>query len=241
MEEDLNHKSNSYFTIPLYFVLSLWLIKWVEYRFGFDFAYLGVKPQTVEGLKGIIFSPLIHGDTVHLFHNSIPLFLLSMAIFYFYKKIAWKVIIFSWLLGGILTWFIGRTSYHIGASGLIYSFAAFLFFSGVFRKHPRLMAISLIVTFLYGSMVWGVFPNKVEVSWEGHLSGALIGLFLAIVFRNIGPRKKKYKWEEEEEVELSEEEKYLEELSLEAGRREKEIEEETKNNPDKLNHRPKRF
>jgi len=241
LDQDLQHNNNSFFTIPLYFVLLLWVIKWIEYRFGFDFGYLGVRPQSLEGLKGILFSPLIHGDTVHLFNNSVPMFLLSMALFYFYKPIAWRVVFFSWFFSGLLTWIIGRTSYHIGASGIIYAFAAFLFFSGVFRKHPRLLAISLIVTFLYGSMVWGVFPNKVEVSWEGHLSGAITGFVLAVIFRNIGPRKKVYKWEEDEERELTEYEKYLEELAMEAGRREKELEEEAKNNKDRLDHRPKRY
>ena len=213
MTDDLEHKSNSYFTIPLYFVLFLWIIKWAEYKFGFNLGMYGIKPLTVSGLKGILFSPLIHADTVHLFNNSIPLFVLSMALFYFYKPIAWRVLIISWLLSGALTWLIGRGRYHIGASGLIYAIASFLFFSGVFRKHPRLLAISLIVTFLYGSMVWGIFPNEVRISWEGHLAGALVGLILAILFRKIGPRKKTYEWENEER-ELTEEEQYLEDLAL---------------------------
>ncbi|MEN8138885.1 MAG: rhomboid family intramembrane serine protease [Bacteroidota bacterium] len=270
MTNEIQHNNNSYFTIPLYFVLLLWLVKWAEYKFGLDLAVFGVKPQSFSGLRGVIFSPFLHGDTTHLFNNSIPVFLLSMALFYFYKPIAWRVLIFSWVISGMLTWFIGRgNSYHIGASGVIYALASFLFFSGVIRKHPKLMAISLIVTFLYGSMVWGIFPNKVEVSWEGHLSGALVGLLLAIVFRKIGPRKKSYHWEDEER-ELTEHEKYLEDLALKAGEEEDErqkikderqkikdegqkrkvypehsrrdkIEEEVKNIPDKLSHKPVKY
>ncbi|MCK5781878.1 MAG: rhomboid family intramembrane serine protease [Flavobacteriales bacterium] len=216
MTNEIQHNNNSYFTIPLYFVLLLWIIKWAEYKFGFDLGFLGVKPHDIYGLKGILFSPLIHGDTGHLFNNSIPLFVLSMALFYFYKPIAWRVLLLSWLFSGLATWLIGReNTYHIGASGIIYAMASFLFFSGVIRKHPKLMAISLIVTFLYGSMVWGIFPNEVRISWEGHLSGALVGLLLAVIFRKIGPRKKIYHWEEEKE--LSEDEKYLEDLALRAG------------------------
>ncbi len=240
MQDEIQHKSNSYFTIPLYFVLTLWLVKWAEYKFGFNLGIYGVKPLTISGLKGILFSPLIHGDTGHLFNNSIPLFALSMALFYFYKPIAWRVLIFSWISTGILTWLIGRNSYHIGASGLIYAFASFLFFSGLIRKHPRLMAISLIVTFLYGSMIWGIFPNEVRISWEGHLSGALVGLALAIVYRKIGPRKKTYKWEEEDERELTEDEKYIEDLALgrfEIEKKENEIEEFS----DKLSSKPIKY
>jgi membrane associated rhomboid family serine protease len=239
MTEDIQHKNNAYFTIPLYFVLILWVVKWAEYKFGFNFAYYGIKPLTVSGLKGILFSPLIHADTGHLFNNSIPVFLLTMALFYFYKPIAWRVLIISWLATGVMTWLIGRNSYHIGASGVIYAFASFLFFSGVFRKHPRLMAISLIVTFLYGSMIWGIFPNEVRISWEGHLSGGLVGLVLAIVFRKIGPHKKTYEWEEEEK-ELTEDEQYLEDLALgnfDIENNEKEV----KDLPDKLTSKPMKY
>jgi membrane associated rhomboid family serine protease len=238
MPNEIHHKNNSYFTISLYFVLILWIVKWAEYKFGFNLVHYGIKPLTIYGLKGIIFSPLIHGDTGHLFNNSIPIFLLTMALFYFYKPIAWRVFIISWISTGIITWLIGRNSYHIGASGIIYAFASFLFFSGVFRKHPRLMAISLIVTFLYGSMVWGIFPNEVKISWEGHLSGALIGLILAIIFRKIGPHKKTYEWEKEEERELTEEEQYLEDLAL--GKFDIE-EKEVKELPDNLSNKPLKY
>jgi len=237
MNNEIQHRNNSYFTIPLYFVLTLWIVKWAEYKFGLDLALLGVRPHDISGLKGILFSPLIHGDTGHLFNNSIPLFVLSMALFYFYKPIAWRVLILSWILSGFSTWLIGReNTYHIGASGIIYALASFLFFSGVIRKHPKLMAISLIVTFLYGSMVWGIFPNEVRISWEGHLSGAVIGMVLAFVFREIGPRKKVYKWEEPE-VELTEDEQYLEDLAL--GKIDIDAEEkEVKDLSDKLTSKP---
>ena len=238
MQDEIQHKNNSYFTIPLYFILTLWVVKWAEYKFGFNLGMYGVKPLTISGLKGILFSPLIHGDTVHLFNNSIPIFILTMALFYFYKPIAWRVVILSWLFSGMLTWLIGRNSYHIGASGIIYAFAVFLFFSGLIRKHPRLMAISLIVTFLYGSMIWGIFPNEVKISWEGHLSGGIIGLVLAIIFRKIGPRKKTYHWEEEKD--LTDDEQYLEDLALgkfEIEKKEKEV----KDLPDKLTSKPIKY
>ena len=239
MQEEIKHKSNSYFTIPLYFILLLWIIKWVEYKFGIDASSLGVKPQTLSGLKGIIFSPMIHADTVHLANNTVPLFILSMALFYFYKPIKWRVIIISWLVSGILTWLIGRgNSYHIGASGLIYALASFLFFSGFIRKYPRLIAISLIVTFLYGSMVWGIFPNEVRISWEGHLSGGIIGLLLAIVFRKIGPTRKIYQWEDMEDHELTEDDIILEEIALRAGEEDNIQKEQVEDLEDKLGSEP---
>jgi membrane associated rhomboid family serine protease len=105
------------------------------------------------------------------------------------------------LFSGIILWIIGRESWHIGASGLIYALAFFLFFSGLIRRHIPLIAISLIITFLYGSMVWHIFPWKVNdpISWEGHLSGGFTGLMLAVFFRNQGPQRPIHEWEDEEE------------------------------------------
>lgn len=131
-----------------------------------------------------------------------PLLVLGTALFYFYKDVAFRVIVFSILITGFWVWVIARPSYHIGASGIIYSLAGFLFTSGIIRKHPRLMAISMLVVFIYGGMVWGVFPVEERVSWESHLMGLACGVLLAYFFRAHGPQRKKYSWELEEENEL---------------------------------------
>ena len=183
---------------PIAFVLIIWLVFWFEVRFGYRFNDFGVYPRTLSGLKGVLFSPFVHGSMEHLYHNSIPLFVLSSALFYFYRSISWKVIGFGILLSGLLTWSIARPSYHIGASGLIYVLMSFIFFKGVFTKHFRLIALSLLVVFLYGSMIWYVFPIKEKVSWEGHLSGLIVGFVFALVFRKSIPKPKKYEWERED-------------------------------------------
>ncbi len=182
---------------PVFFVLAIWLVFWFEVRFGFNLSKYGVYPQTLKGLRGVIFSPFIHGDIQHIYHNTIPLFVLSMALFYFYKPIAWKVILFGILFSGFFTWSIGRPSYHIGASGLIYVLVSFTFFKGVFAKHYRLIALSLLVIFLYGSMLWYVAPVKEGISWEGHLSGLVTGLLFTFFFRKEIAKPKKYAWEQE--------------------------------------------
>jgi membrane associated rhomboid family serine protease len=182
---------------PIILTLFIWLVFWFEVRFGFNFTKFGIYPHEINGLKGIIFSPFIHGDIYHIYHNTIPLFILSMALFYFYKPIAWKIIIFGILFSGFLTWCIGRPSYHIGASGLIYVLFSFIFFKGIFAKYYRLIALSLLVIFLYGSMIWYVFPIEENMSWEGHLSGMITGLFFALFFKKNIPKTKKYVWEEE--------------------------------------------
>jgi hypothetical protein len=117
-----------------------------------------------------------------------------MALFYFYPKASKSVIIWGIILSGLLTWLIGRPSYHIGASGLVYVLASFLFFKGILSKYYRLVALSLSVVFIYGSLIWGLFPIKEGMSWEGHLSGFIVGFLFAIVFKT-NYRKPKYEWE----------------------------------------------
>ncbi len=172
---------------PALFLIIIWLVKITEIVLNINFIYLGLYPLKWSGLIGILTAPLIHADLRHLFDNSIPVFLLSAAIFYFYSPVAYKVFFLSWIITGIMVWLGGRSSYHIGASGLIYSFASFLFFSGIIRNSINLMAISLLVVFMYGGLVWGIFPYDYKISWESHLFGALTGFCLAIVYRHYGP------------------------------------------------------
>lgn len=185
--------------LPLLFVLLLWVVYWLEIRFDFDFVENGIYPRTISGLQGIVFSPFIHSDLSHLYNNSLPLLVLLAALQFFYAKKSTLVLIYGILLSGIGTWLIGRPSYHIGASGLIYVLFSFVFFKGIFTNYYRLVALSLTVIVVYGGMVWYVFPKVDEIiSWEGHLAGLISGFFLAIVTKT--PEYKfekilKYEWE----------------------------------------------
>ena len=194
---------------PVLFIILLWLILFVEKTLGANWSYLGIYPGKLNGLWGIFTSPLLHSNAKHLFSNSIPLLVLSWCLFYFYKDLGYGVYPLLWILSGLLTWTFGRESQHIGASGLTYSLAFFLFFSGILRKYIPLMAVSMIVVFLYGSTVWSMFPvTEVidpSISWEGHFAGAISGLLCAVYFRKQGPQEPKPEEEEEEEEENEEE------------------------------------
>ncbi|MEP2058726.1 MAG: rhomboid family intramembrane serine protease [Maribacter litoralis] len=190
--------SNKVVAIPLLAMILIWAVYWLELFLGINFNEFGVMPRTVTGLRGIILSPFIHGSLEHLYNNTIPLAILLSALWYFYRDVALKVVVYGVLLSGIITWFIGRTSYHIGASGLIYVLASFVFFKGVFSSYYRLVALSLIVVFIYGSMLWYIFPVKEGMSWEGHLAGFIAGLVLAKMVKARIPQTKKYDWEKDD-------------------------------------------
>lgn len=184
-------------------LLIIWLIKIFEVSTGIELSQYGIYPRQLKGLRGVIFSPLLHSDFSHLISNSTSLFVLTFSLFALYTRSALWVFPIIYIFHGLATWAIAREAYHIGASGLVYGFASYLFFMGVFRKDSRSIALSLLVVFLYGGLVWGVLPTDPNVSFEAHLSGAVIGLFCAIVFRKYDPFPADSEEEEEEEEDVN--------------------------------------
>ncbi len=185
--------------IPFAFLAIMWIVFGIEHYMHISFNSYGIYPRDFTGLRGIIFSPFIHGDFNHILNNSYPVLILGTAIYYFYSKSANTVMIYSFLMTGLWVWAMARPSFHIGASGLIYAWGAFLFTSGALNKNIRMMGLSLLIVFLYGSLIWGVLPILPEVSFESHLFGAIAGIILAYVFKSEGPQRKKYDWENKEE------------------------------------------
>ncbi|HPR33850.1 MAG TPA: rhomboid family intramembrane serine protease [Prolixibacteraceae bacterium] len=198
-EEALDNKIFRYsLVIPILFLVIFWMVKLAEIMLDVRFIQWGVYPRQLDGLRGIVLSPLVHADFSHLAGNSASFFVLALALFYFYRKVAMRVFVFNYFLSGALLWIDGRESWHVGASGIIYGLAAFLFFSGLFRRDIRLLSISLIVTFLYGGFLWGLFPTDSAISWEGHLSGAASGTLLSFLYRKYGPPLPDYESEDSE-------------------------------------------
>lgn len=191
--------------VPTVLVVFMILTFVFEKGMDFDFHRAGIYPRSLKGITGVFTNIFIHADLKHLINNIFSFFILSVSLFYFYKPLALPILFFSNLVSGVLLWVIGRESWHIGASGLIYALAFFLFFSGIIRKHVPLIAISLIITFLYGNLVWHVFPWEINdpVSWEGHLTGSISGLILAVIYRHKGPQKPVKVWDEDDENDVN--------------------------------------
>ena len=178
------------------------LVELGELVFELDLGQFGVFPRKVSGLLGVFTYPFIHSDWKHLTNNSSAILVLGTMLYYFYRPVASKTLLWIYLMSGVWLWIGGRPNFHIGASGIVYALFGFLFFSGLLRRHLKLMALSMLVVFLYGSLVWGIFPVDHQISYEGHLFGLLAGIVVAIVYRNQGPQPPKYSWDlvEEEEV-----------------------------------------
>ncbi len=198
---------------PLLMLSAMWFVFFLQQGGMFDSCAGAIIPLVPEGLVGVVFSPLLHGGLEHIFGNSVPMFVMMFLLFQFYPKIATKVFFLGWIFAGLLLWllppidlFTGEYRFVciIGASGVVYVLAFFLFFSGIFRKNKKLLTVALVVALYYGSLIWGIFPEELfshletpsTISWQAHLSGAIVGILLASFYRNIHKEKQpKYIWE----------------------------------------------
>ena len=186
--------------IALGFVALIGLIEFLNGALGLGLERFGVRPRELAGLPGIVLAPLLHGGFGHLVANSLPLLVLATGMLYLYPSSALKVFPAVYLGPGIAVWLFAKaSSIHVGASGLVYGLVIYIFVAGLIRRDRRAIAASLLIYFLYGTLVWGVFPIRPGVSWETHLAAALIGLALAIALRRLDiPPRKHYAWEDEE-------------------------------------------
>jgi membrane associated rhomboid family serine protease len=161
----------------------MWLVFVPAFFLDLDLGHWGLYPRHIAGLRGIITAPLLHADWAHLLSNTFPLILLSAIVFFMFPKAGGRMAAGLYLASGVLAWFMARPAYHIGASGVVYALASLIFFTGMFRHDRNAVAFSLVIAFLYGSMLYGIFPSEGRVSWESHLAGGIAGFFWAFIYR----------------------------------------------------------
>ena len=192
------------FFITASFLLLLWIVKIFEYLARLDFTQLGIYPRHAIGLIGLVCAPLVHASFAHLFANSAPTLIIGTMLLYGYPRASKVLLPVVYFGGGFGVWLFAREAYHIGASGLVFGMLFFVLTIGILRWDRRAIALSLVVFFLYGSMIWGVLPLAREISFESHLGGALIGILMAFMLRHLDPEppRKRYSWEYEDEDEI---------------------------------------
>ncbi len=181
------------------FIGLLCAIELLDIGFDLHLSRFGVYPRAWRGLWGVVCAPLIHGSWEHLISNSLALLVLGVVLLYGYPRSSRYVLPLVWLGSGLGVWLFARGSYHFGASGLAHGLMFFIFVSGILRRDRLSVALSLIVFFLYGGMVWTIFPQQPGISYESHFFGALMGIIAAFVFRHREPAlpEKTYDWERE--------------------------------------------
>jgi membrane associated rhomboid family serine protease len=172
----------------LTFVALLYLVELIDQLTRHSLDENGIRPLQVDGLWGIIFAPVLHESWQHLAANTVPMlilgFLMTLAGM---SRFVWATAI-VWILGGFGTWLIGNIGSscgptdHIGASGLIFGWLAFLLVFGIFVRRGWDIIIGLVVMFAYGGVLLGAMPVLGRcggVSWQGHLCGAIAGVVAA--------------------------------------------------------------
>ncbi len=225
-----NTRFNYSFKVALSLIIIIWLVHLIHIISGEPFYLYGILPQKIEGIKGIFLSPFIHSQKkwMHIINNTPPLFFGTLLIFYFYRTIAFPILIYTYLFSGILTWFFagffqhGQYQYHIGASGVVYGLISFIFFSGIFRRNMRSVILAMIMLLMYSGMVVGLFPDaNHEISWQGHLMGAIVGVILAYQYRNVLEKDELQYFEKIPDKEALDEQFYLPNDTFEATKEER--------------------
>lgn len=190
--------NSKYHVLPIILLMLMFCVYFFEIFWSKNYNHFGIIPNSLIGLRGVVFTPFLHSSFKHFISNAIPLYLFLIALQFFYASVSKAVLLSIWIFGGFLTWLIADHGTHIGASGLVYGLFGFLIFSGLFRSYKRLVALSFAIIFFYGSMVWYILPIKPGISWEGHLSSFVVGIICALVWRNKGPSKPTYVFAESE-------------------------------------------
>jgi membrane associated rhomboid family serine protease len=165
-------------------VILTWVVAIVDQLFlASDLHRWGIRPRSVEGLRGIVLAPFLHGDLAHVAANTMPFLVLGWLVLLRGLGEFLKVTLFTVALSGLVVWLIGRSStVHVGASSLIFGYLGYLMLRGYFDRSAFSVVVSVLVGLGYGGLIWGLLPTAQEHSWEGHLGGFLAGAGCAWLF-----------------------------------------------------------
>jgi membrane associated rhomboid family serine protease len=171
--------------LPFRLVFLMWVAYTVQFYTNWDLFVLGVRARTLSGLLGIITAPLVHSNLIHIFSNTFPLLFLGTVLFFFFERIGRPVFLMCYFLPNVFVWLVSaRDTYHIGASGMVYALGTFLIVFGLLKREVWTVIVAMAVSIIYGSIfVYGLFPDDTNISWEGHVGGALTGIAASVYYR----------------------------------------------------------
>ena len=171
---------------PLLMVLVMWIVAFADAGTPTQLVQYGIRPRSEDGLVGIVAAPFLHADFAHLIANTGAFIVLGMLVAAVSRRY-WPVTVGVALISGVAVWLIAApNTIHIGASGLVYGYAAFLVAWGLVTRRASSILVAVLVVLLYGGLVFGVLPTQQGISWQGHLFGAIGGVVMALV---LSPRR----------------------------------------------------
>lgn len=158
----------------------MWGLEILDLFLGGALNQFGIRPHSIVGLRGILFAPFLHGNLLHLIANTVPFLILGWLVMLRRTSDFWIVTGIVMLISGLGTWlFAPSYTVHIGASGVVFGYLGFLLFRGFFERSLGSILMSIAVGVVYGSMIWGVLPTRLGISWQGHLFGFIGGIVAA--------------------------------------------------------------
>jgi membrane associated rhomboid family serine protease len=161
-----------------------WAVFVVNALLGGSLLTLGVIPRTTIGLRGILFAPFLHASLSHLVANSIPFVALGWMVMLRDERHFIPVTLAGMIGSGLMAWLLGAPgSVHIGASGVVFGYLGFLMLTGWYTRSFGSILLSVIVTLVWGSLVFGMLPGAPGISWQAHVGGFLGGALAARAFR----------------------------------------------------------
>ena len=164
----------------------MWIVELIDLLPSTDLDRWGIRPRELRGLTGIVTTPFLHADLTHLIENTIPFLVLGCIIAASGTQRFIQVTVITAVVAGLGTWLVGPSgTVHVGASGLVFGYLAYLIVRGAFERHLGYLAVGLVVLFLYGGVLWGLLPQP-GISWQGHVFGALGGVLAAWVIHGRG-------------------------------------------------------
>ncbi|HLY47596.1 MAG TPA: rhomboid family intramembrane serine protease [Solirubrobacteraceae bacterium] len=171
-------------TLLLGVVLLMWVVEVINTIDSNGLDGDGIYGRRVSHLWGILTAPFIHASFAHLIGNTIPFVFMGLIIALRGAARLAAVTLIVILVGGFGTWLVAPANVPtIGASGVVFGYAAYLFARGFFNRSIREVLVGLVVGVIWGGALLASLVPHHGISWQGHLFGLVGGVVAASLLR----------------------------------------------------------